>query len=398
MGLAKISFISVLVLAIVCAAGASDNEGAYTGEYDGEEYMLIALDMGGGIYFFDFLSFDEEIDLGNARLQPDESYILDADEGSVLIRFEEDVCRFTNSEFDITLEFDKLFGAVGRVEGVYALDMQEDGALGLLGVERRGEGMQVSLAGWDKEVSGHAKDSGGDHYTLRSRSDELEISFEAGRCVVRENGQTMALDKDESRNPYIQAAESAAPPESDAGVYRGRSDDADLLVAVREIGGSILSFEFFSEQSTDEFGQGSSRGEEDGTVVETDAFRFIFGGEKLTWVNIAYDQQIDLVRISTGDDVEGLYFAVEQMAMLLNVEKTSKDNYLFAGTSYEKEHYFDAAKNEDHVYTFRPGGDSIVLSLAGSQARLIADGTLSRLERIGSFPKLGLAEYDGVIP
>ena len=243
MGLAKISFVGALVLAIAVVAGARDIAGAYTGEYDDEVYMLIARDIGGDIYYFDFLLFDEELDIGTARQQPDGRYMLETDDGRVLMRFEEGVCLFMNMEYDETLELEKLFGPAGREEGVYALDMHEDEALGLFTMQRSGENLNVSLAGWEKEVSGHAEDDERNLYVVGDRYSGIEISFEVGGCTVTENGQTIVFDKDERRDLYFRAAEPAAGTESVAGVYRGRSGDTVLLVAVREIGGSIFSFE-----------------------------------------------------------------------------------------------------------------------------------------------------------
>ena len=98
---------------IACAAGA------YTAENGNEALMLIVRDIGGGAYYFDLLSLDEEFDMGTARKQPDGAYLIDADDGRVLMRLE---------------------------EGVYVLDMFEDDALGLIAGEGNGENLKVSLS------------------------------------------------------------------------------------------------------------------------------------------------------------------------------------------------------------------------------------------------------------
>ena len=84
--------------------------------------------------------------------------------------------------------------------------------------------------------------------------------------------------------------------------------------------------------------------------------------------------------------------------MVMEVEQ-SGDTYSANGELYEQHLYYDGRTAENHVYGLGEGEYGVLVTFGSAEARMLADGALTLLDKIGVFPaKVEGVELSGVIP
>lgn len=383
----------------VCAL---DISGAYTGEFYGDDGMLIVRQVGGARYHFQLFSVQEIILRGEAKAQADGRYQLTADRIAML-QFKEGRCLFSDIESDETISLPKLFGSPGMPDGTYAINLRDGDGPALLTVRSKGDNLAVEMEGWDIEEEAYGAANSDHRYVIGDPRYPVEFVFSDGLCEIDDDGESITMNKDQPL--YVPDWNAMSGDFSIEGVFRGESfrsgDRKVTLMVSRGIGGGFFAFEIFTSIGRQDFGSGVAKTEEGKRIVRLNDLRFIYDEESLTFIHETFGEQVIFEKIARSDGDAGLYYHADLengMAMVLEVTLAG-DTYNAGGEIYEPSLSYTSRISENHIYGLGEGRSGVLVTFGAGDAMIVTDGALIALDRIGRFAEGEKGtELSGVIP